>query len=117
MSANNVPLYKKKCLVCEDSKIVPLNYDEIFTELKKNNLIDWKIDSNAKNIYKDFLFKDFLENMSFVSRVADLAEEEGHHPDLYISYNKLRITLYTHSVSGVTENDLILCSKIEHSLT
>ena len=59
-----------------------------------------------------FLFKDFKEAMVFVNRVADIAEQEGHHPDLSIFYNKVAVALWTHAVGGLSVNDFILASKI-----
>lgn len=58
-------------------------------------------------------FRDFREAMSFVNRVADLAEEEGHHPDILISYNRVTFELFTHAINGLSENDFILASKID----
>jgi len=65
-------------------------------------------------IRKNFVFKDFKEALSFVNKIGALAEEENHHPDILIhSYKKVSITTYTHAVSGLTENDLILAAKID----
>jgi 4a-hydroxytetrahydrobiopterin dehydratase len=51
--------------------------------------------------------------MNFVNRVADLAEEEGHHPDFYVSYNRVRVDLTTHAIGGLSENDFIMAAKID----
>jgi 4a-hydroxytetrahydrobiopterin dehydratase len=74
-------------------------------------LKDWKL-LGFKKIRKEFVFKDFKEAMKFVEKIGFLAEKEGHHPDIFISYNRVILDLYTHSVSGLTENDFILASKI-----
>ena len=63
-------------------------------------------------IGREFEFKDFKEAMIFVNNVADLAETEGHHPDITIHWNKVKLDLWTHSVDGLTENDFIVASKI-----
>ena len=63
-------------------------------------------------IGREFEFKDFKEAMTFVNNVADLAETEGHHPDITIHWNKVKLDLWTHSVDGLTENDFIVASKI-----
>ena len=55
--------------------------------------------------------RDFKEAMAFVNRVADLAEEEGHHPDIYISWNRVRLDLTTHAIKGLSENDFIMAAK------
>lgn len=57
-------------------------------------------------------FKNFVESMVFVNRVADLAEAEGHHPDIHISWNRVRLELTTHAIKGLSENDFILAAKI-----
>jgi 4a-hydroxytetrahydrobiopterin dehydratase len=67
-----------------------------------------------KFIERDFEFADFVKNLEFVNAVGDVAEEEGHHPDLFIhGWNKLRITLWTHAIDGLTINDFIVASKID----
>jgi 4a-hydroxytetrahydrobiopterin dehydratase len=66
-----------------------------------------------KSIERQWKFAGFLEAMDFVNRVADLAEEEGHHPDIAISYSTVRLTLSTHKVGGLTRNDFVLAAKID----
>lgn len=72
----------------------------------------WQVE-DGKKIEKKFKFKDFKEAMSFVNKVAELAETEGHHPDIEISYNKVQIELTTHAIGGLSTNDFIVASKIE----
>lgn len=81
------------------------------TELLKE-IPAWKTADNKK-IERNFKFKDFKEAMIFVNRVAEIAEAEGHHPDVFISYNKVRVELTTHAVGGLSENDFILAAKID----
>lgn len=64
-------------------------------------------------IQKSYVFKDFKNAISFVNQVAEVAEKEDHHPDIEIYYNKIILTLWTHVVKGLTENDFILAAKIE----
>lgn len=73
----------------------------------------WTLDEKAQKISKEFKFKDFIEAIDFVGRVADVAEEEGHHPDIHIFYNKVLLELSTHSIGGLSENDFILAAKID----
>ena len=73
---------------------------------------EWKLDSNAKKISKEFTFKNFLEAMHFVEEVAKIAESEGHHPDIFIHYNKVILTLWTHAIGGLSENDFIVAAKV-----
>lgn len=61
---------------------------------------------------KMFSFKNFKEAMVFVNKIADLSESEGHHPDIKIVYNKVKLDLFTHAVGGLSENDFIMASKI-----
>lgn len=63
-------------------------------------------------IKRDFQFKSFKESMDFVNKVAGVAESEGHHPDIYIFYNKVNLGLSTHAAKGLTENDFILAAKV-----
>jgi 4a-hydroxytetrahydrobiopterin dehydratase len=71
----------------------------------------WTIQEQA--IYRDWLCKDFLQAMVFVNRIAELAEQENHHPDIRISYNKVHIELSTHKIGGLSINDFILAAKID----
>jgi len=103
-------LTKKKCKPCEGG-VPPLSGNEAKNLLA--GLEGWKI--SGVHIEKEFLFKDFVENMKFVNRVAEIAEAEGHHPDLYIHYNKLKVILWTHAVSGLTENDFIVAAKVDEA--
>ena len=73
----------------------------------------WKVSDDEKKITREFTFKDFVEAMKFVNAVADIAQAEGHHPDMYIFYNKVRLDLTTHAVNGLFENDFILAAKID----
>lgn len=106
---NIIDLRTKKCVPCEGG-VAPFNEEqakEMLAQLGKNwNLV-------GKKISADFKFKDFKEAMVFINKVGDLAEAEGHHPDIYVSYNKVRLELWTHAIGGLSENDFILASKID----
>ncbi len=103
-------LIDKKCVPCEgDTK--SLSRDEVLRFL--DEVSGWQVDSQNKKISKEFTFKNFVLSMSFVNDIADLAESEGHHPDIRISYNKVFIELYTHAINGLSENDFILAAKID----
>ncbi len=73
----------------------------------------WKVSSNLESISRRFEFKDFVEAMVFVNKMADIAEEQGHHPDIHIYYNKVDVLLTTHAIKGLSTNDFILASKVE----
>ncbi len=103
-------LAKKKCQPCEGGvpPLGPERVESLLTELK-----GWKVESGKRELHKRFEFGNFRENMKFVARVADLAEAEGHHPDFCVHYSVLDVTLTTHAVGGLSDNDFILAAKID----
>ena len=103
-------LSKKKCKPCEGG-IAPLNQNEV-AEYKKHIRDDWKFTENNK-ISKQYSFVNYKHTMDFVNKVANLAEEEGHHPVIHVYYGKVVIELWTHAIKGLSENDFILASKID----
>ncbi len=104
-------LAKKKCVPCEGGT-TPLS-DEKTREFLAQ-VTDWELEEadGHKQIAKRFKFKDFKEAMAFINKVADIAQEQGHHPDIYIFYNKVRLVFYTHAMPGLHDNDFILAAKI-----
>ena len=102
-------LAAKKCVPCEGGTS-PLEAEKIKEYLKE--VEGWEVVEN-KLIRKTFKFKTFRESIDFVNQVAGLAEEEGHHPDICIRYNRVTFELTTHAIKGLSENDFILASKIE----
>ena len=100
-------LTQKKCKPCEGG--TPPLTEEQANELLKQ-IPEWTIKDG--HVYKQFKFKDFKEAINFVNKVADIAEQENHHPDITINYNKVNIELYTHAINGLSENDFILPAKI-----
>jgi 4a-hydroxytetrahydrobiopterin dehydratase len=73
--------------------------------------MDWDVVDEIK-IRKEFVFPDFVTAMDFANRVGDIAEEEGHHPDLHIYYGKVIVELWTHAIGGLSENDFIVAARI-----
>jgi len=71
------------------------------------------MNADGKSLERDFPFKDFLEAIAFINRIADVAESENHHPYITISYNKVHLTLSTHKIGGWSRNDFILAAKID----
>ena len=104
----NMDLSQKKCQPCEGGT-EPLNTEEANILLEQ--IPSWAIKSG--HVFNKFKFKDFKEAMDFVNKVADIAEQEGHHPDIKISWNKVDIELWTHAIDGLSENDFILAAKID----
>ncbi len=107
---DNSHLVKGHCVPCEGG-VEPLNPEEVSTYLSLLKT-PWKVEEGKKIEHK-YKFKDFKEAMGFVNKVADIAEEQGHHPEIEISYNKVEIELTTHAIGGLSVNDFILASKIE----
>ena len=103
-------LARKKCLPCEGG--VPA-LDAAAVKQLLGQLDDdwWAVD--ARRIECEYRFADFASALAFVNRVGELAESEGHHPDILLGWGRARIMLWTHAVDGLTENDFILASKIE----
>ena len=103
-------LSKKKCKPCEGG-VAPLDQKEVAEYLKQIK-DDWKFTDKNK-ISKEFLFVNYRHTMDFVNKVADLAEEEGHHPVMHVYFGRVIIVLWTHAINGLSENDFILASKID----
>ena len=99
---------QKKCVPCETGGD-PLPDSEVQKNL--SSIPNWELD--GKMIHREFEFQDFKDAMVFVNKVADLAESEGHHPDITVHWNKVRLDLWTHSMNGLSENDFIVASKID----
>ncbi len=76
----------------------------------------WSLAESATRLQRRFEFRDFLEAMRFVNRVADVAEQQGHHPDIAIHWNKVDLLLWTHKIGGLHENDFILAAKVNRLL-
>lgn len=107
-------LTDKKCEACEGGAL-PLTRAQAERYLEEAP--EWVISSDSFKIQRNFEFKNFKEAIGFVNKVAELSEAEGHHPDIRIfSYKKVEITLSTHAIGGLSENDFILAAKINELL-
>jgi len=100
-------LTKKKCEPCEGG-VPPMPDDKAKEMLKQTP--GWE--KEGKKIQREFKFKDFVEAIKFVNKVADLAESEDHHPDIHIYWNKVQLVLWTHAIGGLSENDFIMAAKV-----
>ena len=106
-------LTKKKCIPCEGGAI-PFDISEIHKYQKKVD--DWDILKDEKKIfylYKKYNFKNFLESQSFINKVGEISENEGHHPDILFGWGYAEIKITTHAIEGLSENDFILAAKID----
>ena len=104
-------LIAKKCKPCEGG-VEPCTLDEAHNQL--GNLHGWYLTHDGQRIRKDWTVKHFMAGMDFFNKVAEIAEEDGHHPDLHIEgYRNVSIELWTHAIGGLSENDFILAAKID----
>ena len=76
----------------------------------------WRLEEKATRLARRFEFRDFVEAMKFVNRVADVAESQAHHPDIAIHWNRVDLLLWTHKIGGLHENDFILAAKVDRLL-
>ncbi len=102
-------LTQRYCIACE-AGTPPMSLEE--AERLMAQVPGWELRPDEKKLVRRFKFKGFKEAMRFVNRVAELAEAEGHHPDIYISWNRVRLELTTHAIKGLSENDFIMAAKI-----
>lgn len=104
-------LVKKKCLPCEGG-VEPCSLDVAYQQLEQ--LEGWRLTHDGQRIRKDWKVKNFLAGMEFFNRCAEVAEADGHHPDLHIEgYRNVSVELWTHAIGGLSENDFILAAKID----
>ncbi|HVN20244.1 MAG TPA: 4a-hydroxytetrahydrobiopterin dehydratase, partial [Dongiaceae bacterium] len=102
-------LADKKCVPCRGG-VPPLRGSAI--ENLHKSVPQWTI-TNEHHIHREFRFPDFKQALAFVNRVGELAETEGHHPDILLAWGKVEITLWTHKIDGLTESDFIVAAKID----
>ena len=106
-------LTKKKCAHCEGG-VIQFDISEIHVYQKKVD--GWDILKNEKKIFhlhKKYLFKNFLDSQSFINKVGEISEKEGHHPDILFGWGYAEIKITTHAIEGLSENDFILAAKID----
>ena len=109
-------LLYKKCVPCEGG-VIPFDISEIHKYQKKDDFLD--LVKNEKNNYfleKKFSFKNFLNSQDFVNQVGKISEEEGHHPDISFGWGYAKISITTHAIEGLSENDFILAAKIDKNI-
>jgi len=106
----SVPLEKGKCVPCQAGG-KPLE-GEVLERLLGRLFEGWKV-TEQRYLEKDYKFKNFRLALDFVNKIGELAESEGHHPDIYLSWGKVRVALRTHKINGLHNNDFILAAKID----
>jgi 4a-hydroxytetrahydrobiopterin dehydratase len=105
-------LRQRHCVPCEGG-VRPLKGQDLVQLVRQ--LSGWEV-VNEHHLTKSFAFKDFAEALAFVNRVGAVAEAEGHHPDIYLGWGRVRVESHTHAVDGLTENDFILAAKSDDLL-
>jgi len=103
-------LADRKCIPCRGG-MPPLKEDEARNYLSQLDK-DWEL-TTRQTISREFRFPSFVEAIAFVNRVAQIAEEEDHHPDITINYRKVRLELTTHAIDGLSQNDFIIAAKAD----
>lgn len=104
-------LFTKHCVPCREG-VPPLRGEEL--EKLKSHVPGWQV-VDGHHLWKAFTFPDFRSALDFVNRTGEIAEAEGHHPDLLLSWGRVEVTTWTHKIDGLTENDFILAAKIEQA--
>ncbi len=111
MSVSAADLAAKKCTPCEGNTPA-LTRDQVAARLPA--VAEWKLADDGKLIRRKYKFKDFVSAMAFLQKVGELAEDEGHHPDLHLTgYKNAAVELTTHAIGGLSENDFIVAAKID----
>jgi 4a-hydroxytetrahydrobiopterin dehydratase len=103
-------LAAKECIPCS-AGVPPLSEEEqrkLLRELREG----WKV-VDGHHLERVYTFKNFREALAFTNNVGDLAETVGHHPDIYLAFGKVSITIFTHKIDGLSEADFVLAAKID----
>ncbi|HXX44993.1 MAG TPA: 4a-hydroxytetrahydrobiopterin dehydratase [Candidatus Acidoferrales bacterium] len=102
-------LASKNCVPCRGG-VPPLAGKELESLAKQ--VAEWKV-VDGHHIVRLFKFPNFVQALAFVNKVGELAEQQGHHPDILLAWGKAEITTWTHAINGLTESDFILAAKID----
>lgn len=106
-------LADKECVPCRGG-VAPLRgerLDDLIDQLGG----DWKV-VNGRQLEKEYSFADFREALAFTNRVGQVAESQGHHPDIFLAWGRVRLTIWTHKIDGLSESDFILAAKADRAL-
>ena len=116
MASDTKPLHQRHCVKCEPGT-PPLSSHDVGQLLER--LDGWTVEDadGHMRLMKQYKFKGFMPAVEFVNKIAPIAEAEGHHPDLLVSYGSVTVHLFTHIAGGLTENDFILAAMIDRLLT
>lgn len=106
-------LAKKECFPCKGG-VPPLKGDELVS-IKRDLGNGWAV-IEEHHLEKEYKFTNFLEALDFTNKVGELAESQGHHPDIYLAWGKVKLKIWTHKIDGLTESDFILAAKADKLL-
>ena len=103
-------LAEKKCVPCDGGapRLEGARLDELAKQLRSG----WKV-VKQHHLECEFKFKNFREALDFTNKVGELAEAQGHHPDIYLAWGQVKVTIWTHKIDGLTESDFVLAAKID----
>jgi 4a-hydroxytetrahydrobiopterin dehydratase len=103
-------LAQKQCVPCEGG-VSPLKGKEL-TKLAAELGGGWQVVAE-RQLEKEYHFKNFREALGFTNQVGELAEAQGHHPEIYLGWGKVKLTIWTHKIDGLTESDFVLAAKAD----
>ena len=103
-------LGNERCVPCRGG--VPALKGDALTALADELGGGWRV-VNGHHLEKEFTFPDFRNALNLTNRIGELAEEEGHHPDIHLAWGKVRVTIWTHKIDGLTRSDFVLAAKID----
>ena len=106
-------LAQKTCIPCRGGDS-PLKGEEL-DALQEKLGNDWQI-INEHHLEKEYIFADFRQALDFTVKVGEVAENQGHHPDIYLAWGKVKLTIWTHKIDGLTESDFIFAAKADQEL-
>ena len=107
-------LAEKQCVPCKGG-VPPLRGKEL-ARLAGELGGGWQVVAE-RQLEKEYQFKDFREALDFTNKVGELAEAQGHHPDIYLAWGKVNLTIWTHKINGLTESDFVLAAKADLLMT
>jgi 4a-hydroxytetrahydrobiopterin dehydratase len=103
-------LAQKQCVACKGG-VPPLAGDEL-ARLAREIQAGWRV-VKEHHLEREFKFPNFLQALQFTNRVGQLAEAQNHHPDIYLAWGKVKLTLWTHKIDGLTESDFVFAAKVD----
>ena len=106
-------LAKGNCIPCRGG-VPPLKGEEL-NALQEKLGNGWQI-INEHHLEKEYIFADFRQALDFTVKVGEVAENQGHHPDIYLAWGKVKLTIWTHKIDGLTESDFIFAAKADQEL-